>query len=66
MYTLKLSDSLFADIEVGDIFVYRYSENSYGIQEAEENYQPPLNEFTVEIRCFKSRRHFIFKRKNGA
>ena len=60
MYTLKLSDSLFADIEVGDIFVYRYSENSYEIQEAEENYLEAIASYLIMYKDFN---RYIVKEK---
>ena len=65
MYNLQLGDNLFVDIGVGDIFIYKYKENCFAIKDVTENYQPELNEFTVEILSFYSRRHFILKRDNG-
>ena len=65
MYSLQLGDNLFVDIEVGDIFIYKYKENCFAIKYVTENYKPELNEFTIEILSFYSKRHFIFKRDNG-
>ena len=65
MYNLQLGDNLFVDIGVGDIFIYKYKENCFAIKEVKENFKPELNEFTVEILSFYSKRHFIFKRDNG-
>ena len=64
MYTLQLSNHLFVDINVGDLFIYRY-DNTYKIVEVKNDFKPPLNEFTIEILSFYSKRHFIFKRDNG-
>jgi len=65
MYNLQLGDNLFVDIGVGDIFIYKYKENYFAIKDVTENYKPELNEFTVEILSFYSKRHFILKRDNG-
>ena len=64
MYTLQLSNHLFVDINIGDLFIYRYG-NTYKVVEVKNDFKPPLNEFTIEILSFYSKRHFIFKRDNG-
>ena len=64
MYTLQLSNHLFVDINIGDLFIYR-KDNTCIIEYVRDNYKPSLNEFTIEIISFYSKRHFIFKRDNG-
>ena len=65
MYTLQLSDFLFVDIEIGDIFVYRYDDSHFAIREVKSDYRPELNEYAVEILAIGSKRHFRFRRDNG-
>lgn len=64
MYTLQLSNHLFVDINIGDLFIYK-KDNTCIIKYVRDDYRPPLNEFTIEIISFYSKRHFIFKRDNG-
>ena len=64
MSTLQLSDSLFVDIAEGDLFVYRYEDNYVVVQEVKDTV-PALDQYTVEILSFHSKRHFILKRDNG-
>ena len=66
MYTLQLSDSLFVELNVGDIFIYRYNDYTYAIKEVEKDFRPPLDEFTVEIYSFSTKRHFRFFRCGGS
>lgn len=63
MITIQLSDSIFVEVDNGDLFIYQYGYNRYEIKEMENNEAPPINEFTVEIISFHSRRHFRFKRE---
>ena len=65
MYTLQLGDNLFTDLDIGDIFIYKYSQNHFAIKHVEKDFKPELNEFTVEILSLSTHRHFIFKRDNG-
>lgn len=65
MYTLQLSDFLFVELNPGDLFIYKYNDNYYSIRDVEEDFKPPLNEFTVEIYSFSTKRHFKFFRDNG-
>ena len=65
MYTLQLGDNLFADLDIGDIFIYNYGNNHFAIKEVKSDYRPELNEYTVEILSLSTHRHFIFKRNNG-
>lgn len=65
MYTLQLGDNLFTDLDVGDIFIYKYSPDHFAIKEVKTDYKPELNEYTVEILSLSTHRHFIFKRDNG-
>ena len=65
MYTLQLSDFLFVELNIGDLFVYNYGNNTYAIREVEKDFIPPLDEFTVEIYSFSTQRHFRFFRDNG-
>ena len=62
MYTLQLSDTLFVDLEIGDIFVYNYGCGHFAIQTVKRDYRPNLDANTVEIISLYSNRHFIFKR----
>lgn len=64
MSTLQLSDSLFVDIAEGDLFVYKYEDNYVVVQEVKDTV-PVLDQHTVEILSFHSKRHFILKRDNG-
>ena len=64
MSTLQLSDSLFVDIAEGDLFVYKYEDNYVVVQEVKDTV-PVLDQYTVEILSFHSKRHFILKRDNG-
>jgi len=64
MSTLQLSDSLFVDIAEGDLFVYKYEDNYVVVQEVKDTV-PALDQYTVEILSFHSKRHFILKRDNG-
>ena len=64
MSTLQLSDSLFVDIAEGDLFVYKYEDNYVVVQEVKDTV-PVLDQYTVEILSFHSKRHFILKRNNG-
>lgn len=66
MYTLQLSDSLFVELNVGDIFIYRYNDCTFAIKEVKEDFRPPLDEFTVEIYSFSTKRHFMFFRHEGS
>ena len=63
MRTIQLSNTLFVDVADGDIFIYVYSENHLEIREMKNNEVPPINEYTVEILSFYSRRHFRFRRE---
>ncbi len=65
MYTLQLGDNLFVDLEIGDIFVFKYDDRHFAIKEVKSDYRPNLDENTVEILSFYSKRHFIFKRDGG-
>ena len=65
MYTLQLSDFLFVELNVGDLFVYNYGNNTFAIREVKQDFRPPLDEFTVEIYSFSTQRHFRFFRDNG-
>jgi hypothetical protein len=65
MYTLQLGDNLFVDLEIGDIFVFKYDDSHFAIREVKRDYRPNLDENTVEIISFYSKKHFIFKRDNG-
>ena len=65
MYQLQLGDNLFVTIGVGDIFIYRYSHNHSAIEYVKADYRPPLNEYTVEILSFYSKKHFILIRQNN-
>jgi len=62
MYTLQLSDTLFVDIDYGDIFIYKYGDNHFSIREYTNEFKPQLDANTIEILSFYSKRHFIFKR----
>lgn len=64
MSTLQLSDYLFVDIAEGDLFVYKYEDGYIVVQEVKDTV-PVLNQYTVEILSFYSKRHFILKRDNG-
>ena len=65
MYTLQLGDNLFVDLEIGDIFVFKYDDSHFAIKEVKSDYRPNLDANTVEILSFYSKRHFIFKRDGG-
>ena len=65
MYTLQLGDNLFVELDVGDLFIYRYSSTHSGIIGVSKTVHPPLNEYCVEIMSFHSRRHFLLRRDNG-
>jgi len=64
MYTLQLSDFISVDIGVGDLFIY-ITENAYIVKEVKKDYRPPLNEYTVEILSFYSKKHYAIRRDNG-
>lgn len=64
MSTLQLSDYLFVDIAEGDLFVYKYEDDYIVVREVKDTV-PVLNQYTVEILSFHSKRHFILKRDNG-
>lgn len=66
MYKLQLGDNLFVDIDNEDLFIYKYDDNHFAVKTVKDDYHPPVNEYTVEILSFYSKRHFIFKRQNGA
>lgn len=66
VYTLQLSNDIFVDIGVGDLFVYKFKDNYCVIEEVTQDFTPCVNEFAVEIISFYSRRHFVFYRKDGA
>jgi len=67
MYNLQLGDNLFVEIDCGDLYIYRYdNENLSVVKEVTKDYLPPVNEYAVEIISFHSKRHFLFKRQNGA
>ena len=63
MYTLQLSNFIFVDIHIGDLFIYYYN-NTYVFTYVSENFKPPINEHTIEIIAYHSKRHFVFKRDN--
>lgn len=65
MYQLQLNDNWFITINIGDIFVYKYSSNHFAIKYVKMDYRPELNENTVEILCLSTRKHFIIRRDNG-
>lgn len=69
MKTIQLSDTLFCDVADGDLFVYIYPEESrtnIALRCVENDVVPPIDEFTVEILSFYSRRHFLFTRDGPA
>jgi len=65
MKTIQLSDYIFTDVADGDLFIYKYDDHHSAIKEMRNNVVPSIDEFTVEILSFYSKRHFIFKRDNG-
>lgn len=62
MKTIQLSDSLYVDLDNGDIFIYKYSNNRFSIKEVTNNIVPPIDQYTVEILSFYSKRHFRLRR----
>jgi len=66
MKKIQLSDTLFVEIDNGDLFIYKYTDHHFGIKEMRDDIVPSINEFTVEIISFYSRRHFLFKREGPA
>jgi hypothetical protein len=66
MYKLQLGDNLFVDIDNEDLFIYKYDDNHFAVKTVKDDYHLPVNEYAVEILSFYSKRHFLFKRQNGA
>ena len=63
MYWLQLGPDWWVEINIGDIFVYRYSENHCGIKTVESKIE--MDEFLVEILGLKTQKHYVLKRDNG-
>ena len=64
--TIQLGDNLFVDIANGDLFFYSYNDSYFAVKEVENDIIPPIDEYCVEILSFYSKRHFSFRRLNGA
>jgi hypothetical protein len=63
MYCLQLGSSWWVEINVGDVFVYKYSDNHVEIKQVRDKLD--MNEYLVEILCLTARKHYILKRDNG-
>ncbi len=65
MYSLQLGNNWYVEINNGDLFIYRYSDNHFAIKTVEDDRKLFLDEFTVEILCLKTKKHYVIKRDNG-
>lgn len=65
---IQLSDTIFVDIGVGDLFIYSEHKDieHINIKEAEKDYLPSVDANCVEIISFYSKRHFRFHRDGAA
>ena len=63
MYYLQLGSSWWIEVNVGDVFVYKYSNNHVEIKQVKDKLD--MNEYLVEILCLTTRKHYILKRDNG-
>ena len=63
MYHLQLGSSWWIEVNIGDIFIYKYTDRHIEIKQV--NHKLDMNEYLAEILCFKTKKHYILKRDNG-
>lgn len=63
MYYLQLGPDWWVEINYGDLFVYKYDENHFGIKHVDQKID--MDEYLVEILSFKTQKHYVLRRDNG-